>query len=166
MHQPDKKNKASCKDSFEASLNYLKIRDHSRFELELKLKKKGFSSSQIKEAIHKCLEYKFIDDEKFAKNYFEVEKRKLNGPLKIKADFYKKGIAAEISDRLISDFEGSQEEYDLALKYFLKSKYKIDKKDSFNKKAQAYMRIMSQKGFSKSVVIDIFEQHLKDEQYF
>jgi hypothetical protein len=28
------------------------------------------------------------------------------------------------------------------------------------------MRIMSQKGFSKSVVMDIFDQYLSDELYF
>jgi regulatory protein len=166
LHQRKKINKSGPKNCFEAALNFLKIRDHSKFELESKLKKKGFSTEEIKEALSKCIEYRFIDDEKFARNYFEIEKRKLNGPLKIRADFSKKGIDKKITDNLIDNYQESQEEFDLALKYFFKSKYKIDKKDDFKKKAQAYMRIMSQKGFSKSVVMDIFDQYLSDELYF
>jgi regulatory protein len=166
LHQRKKSIKSGPKNSFEAALNFLKIRDHSKFELETKLKKKGFNSAEIKEAVYKCIEYNFIDDEKFAKNYFEFEKRKLNGPHKIKADFYKKGIDKKIADRLIENYQESEEEFKTALKFFLKSKYKIDKKDDFKKKAQTYMRIMSQKGFSKSVVMDIFNEYLSDEQYF
>jgi len=150
-------------DCFQSALNFLKIRDHSKFELETKLRKKKYSSNEIKEAINKCFEYKFLDDEKFAKNYFEIEKRKLNGPLKIRAAFYKKGIDNKITDELIAKFQESKEEYKIALKFFFKSKYKIDKKEGYNKKAQTYIRIMSQKGFSRSIVMDIFEHHFSLE---
>ncbi|MGM0419218.1 MAG: regulatory protein RecX [Thermodesulfobacteriota bacterium] len=160
MHQHKlKRKKGTLKDSYTSALDFLKIRDHTEFELKTKLAKKGYAEEEIDLALNKCKEFKFIDDEKFAKAFFEQEKRKLNGPLKIKQNFYKKGLSPDLCDRLLAGYEESDEEYSTALKYFLKSKFKIDKKQGTQKKAEAFMRIMSQRGFSKSVVMNIYENY-------
>lgn len=168
MHQLKGKKGIAKQSCFDNALNILKIRDHSVFELETKLAKKGFSKNEIKDAVEKCIEYKFIDDAKFAASLVKSHKNRLSGPLKIKFELKRKKISEEIIEDLLSLYEG-EEELLIAEKYFLKVKYKFEKKETPQKRAQAFMQNMAQRGFSKYSVYSILEKYssfFKSENYF
>jgi len=57
--------------AIEYALFLLKLRDRSSGEIAQKMKKKGFSEKEISNTLKKLLENKFLDDERFARNYIK-----------------------------------------------------------------------------------------------
>lgn len=156
MHQPDKTD-STGEQCFTCAVKFLNIRDHSIYELEFKLRKKGFDENSISQAVKKCIDYNYLDDERFALRYFETLKDRLNGPRKIISELYKKKISTEIIEKLIKDYQSSGEEYSIAKRYFLKIRYKIEKKN-INKRNDAFFRSMASRGFSKEIIFDILNE--------
>lgn len=155
LHSDDNSITSKC---FSNAVKFLSIRDHSEYELITKLKKKGYNSKTIESALSKCREYKYLDDEKFALKFFNTRVLSLYGPFKIRMDLKNKRVADHIIEQLIGDYEESPKEYETARRYFLKSRYKIEKKKEPRKKSEAYFRIMSSRGFSRSVIMDIHNE--------
>ena len=59
------------KRAFEKATGYISVRMYSKREIITKLKNKGFDDDAISGAITKLEEYKFVDDNAFAKLYIE-----------------------------------------------------------------------------------------------
>ena len=94
--------------SFDMAVSYLEKYVVSEKGLKDYLKKKGFSGEVIAKTVEKLREYGFIDDEKFAKNYFESlsgSKGKRAIAQKLKA----KGVSKEIVDGLIENVDEEDE---------------------------------------------------------
>ncbi len=162
MHQHKNKNVTSSYEScFSKALSFLGKRDLSSFELEMKLKKQGFRTEHINLVILKCVEFDYINDKKFAENFFNYQKKKLYGPIKIKSDLLMKKIDADLVENLITLYSESDEEFVNAEKFFLKIKYKLEKKDSPQKRIQSFFSSISQRGFSKTAAYRIYEKYLK-----
>jgi regulatory protein len=80
-------------------------RNHSRYELYLKLLKKNYNKQLVLTTLNELEQNKFIDDREFAKDYLSIQLKKKRGLLKIKADLFKKGVKREIIEEVLSNSE-------------------------------------------------------------
>ncbi len=118
------------KVSFDMAVGYLEKYVVSEKGLRDYLKKKGFDASVIKQTTSKLQEYGLIDDERFAKNYFETLTAK-NGKRVVSNKLKQKGVSNEIIERLLEEVD-EDSEYENAL--ILAEKFaKNRQKDAKNK---------------------------------
>jgi len=77
-------------------------RDHARYEMNLKLRQRGFSDDIINRALARLQRFGIIDDRRFAENWLYSRMQKKNeGPQKIKAALLKKGVDTHIVEEVM-----------------------------------------------------------------
>ncbi len=96
------------KVSFDMAVSYLEKYVVSEKGLKDYLKKKNFADGVIKKTVAKLREYGFIDDEKFAKNYFESLSNS-KGKRAIANKLRSKGVSAEIVESLLENVDEESE---------------------------------------------------------
>lgn len=142
-----------------AALKLLSRRAHSRFELELKLKKKNFTFSTINKTLDELKSEGFLNDKQFAELYFsEKFEKKRKGINVIKNELFRKGIAKEIVEEVIANFSDSKLskkniEY-LAEKKIRSLSYKKLNKSEINKKVIDHLL---RKGFDYSDIKEVLD---------
>lgn len=94
--------------AFDMAASYLEKYNVSTKGIKDYLKKKGFSYETIKNATEKLCEYGFLNDEAFAKNYFESLSAG-KGKRAIASKLKQKGVKQEIIDELISNVNEDDE---------------------------------------------------------
>ena len=136
---------------YNKALDILSRREHSAYELKLKLHKKYEAISEIEEVITKLESNNLLNDFRFAETYTRIRKRKGFGPNKIHYELTNKGIKESISNEIISA-EDSWE--DAALQAF-KKKYKDgiaqDTKERLKQK-----NFLHNRGFSFKEIESVF----------
>ena len=94
--------------SFDMAVGYLERYVVSEKGLKDYLKKKGFDGKTTQKTCEKLQEYGMIDDEKFAKNYFESLSSS-QGKRTIARKLLQKGVSKEIVDDLVADVQVEDE---------------------------------------------------------
>lgn len=137
------------KSPIEISLNFLKFRPRTVFEITEKLKSKNISTEEIKETIRVLKRNGLLDDEKFAKMWIGDRNRfKPSGNFLLKLELKKLGIDEVIIEDAISD----QDEIELAkLALELKNRYR---NAEFSKQAQFLQR----RGFSMNTIYKVLKK--------
>lgn len=99
-------------DVFQLAARFLGQRDRTVAQVEEFLTSRGVSSLQVKRAIRRLSELRYLDDVAYAKRY--VEKRLSSRPMgreRLKVELQAKGIADSMADRAVGDvFEAISEE--------------------------------------------------------
>jgi regulatory protein len=140
-----------------SALRFLSVRSHSSQELYRKLLKKKFSSEIIEKVLSDLLSLGYLNDRKFAEQYFNELVGKLFGPLKIKNEMIKRGIAKEIIDEVLSDYFNNDEmQKDVVQK--LLSKNKFPKKITNRNDLQKLYNHLISRGFSPEVVMECLRE--------
>ncbi len=96
------------KSAFDAAVNCITYRDRSRKELYDKLKEKGYSSSEIDDALDKMVYYGYINDERYAFSYIKSNINKKGSGL-IERELLNKGVDDNIISNSLEEF-GQDEE--------------------------------------------------------
>lgn len=78
-------------------------RSVSKHELSKKLREKGFSDEDTKEAVDWFSDRGFVDDEAYAKALCEYYVGRGYGEGRLREEFYRRGIAREISEKLLEE---------------------------------------------------------------
>lgn len=102
------KKENDTKVAFDMAVGYLEKYVVSEKGLKDYLKKKGFLNETITQTLEKLNEYGFLDDEKFAKDYFESQTSK-KGKNAIVKSLKQKGVKGEIVENLISTIDEESE---------------------------------------------------------
>jgi len=137
------------KSPIEISLNFLKFRPRTVFEITEKLKSKNILDKEIKETISVLKRNGLLDDENFAKMW--VRDRNLlkpTGSFLLKLELKKLGITEPLIENAIAD----QDEEELA-KRAVESKGRY-RGAEFAKKAQFLQR----RGFSMNVIFKVLKK--------
>ena len=90
------KKQAPKQSAKEAAIGYLSRRDHAEKELRQKLKTRGYSESDITEAIDFCQDYNWLDDARYAGMMMRNGIAKGWGELRIKQEMKMKGVHGTI----------------------------------------------------------------------
>jgi regulatory protein len=93
-----KKHSGEAQKAEESALRLLAQRDHSREEIQRKLKTKGFTPEEIEKALKWLEDRGILDDLRYAQKLaFSLAQEKLLGPQRISQKLFQKGIPAELA---------------------------------------------------------------------
>ncbi len=94
------------------SFRLLGRRQHSSYELKLKLKQKGYNDNLINEVISQLTESNYLNDYEFAKTFTEENiKNKLWGKRKLESELLKRGVNREIIGDIINKKFSGEDNY-------------------------------------------------------
>jgi len=94
----------------EKALSLLAIRDHSRFQLELKLRSRGFGSAAIAQTIVKLTERGYLDDLRFARLWIASRlRRNPEGRSRLAAGLSRAGVSRECASEALLEFSEEDE---------------------------------------------------------
>ncbi|MCL1954271.1 MAG: recombination regulator RecX [Firmicutes bacterium] len=110
--------------AFDKAIRYISIRMRSQLEIENYLKDKGYLQATIDYCIEKLLDYKYINDESFAKNYIASKGYK-NGKRKLEYELHNFGIDKDIIDNCLDNLDSHKSLLDLIEKKYRGDKQKI-----------------------------------------
>jgi regulatory protein len=158
-----RKNKKELKTfnaAFDFSLTKLSYRDHSKIELENKLRQNGATSEIIDAVINKLLEYSYLNEERFGESIFNSWQLKgthgINAlKLKFKKRFIEDSVAQKYIDSCDYDLE-VKNAINLIKKYLKKNTKKYNLTDI--KAKNAIKRGLIYRGFTFDTINRAFEE--------
>lgn len=140
-----------------AIYSYITYKPRTKKEIRNKFRSKGYSESEIEEAIEHFAEMGYIDDEKYAFDYFRNLKNKSKySNTDIKRKLLTKGIPKEIIDRVSNAIYDRQAEYMLALN-LAKKKMMLIRSDNKKEIKDKIYRYLVQKKFQMDVIKYVIE---------
>ncbi len=135
-----------------SALRYLSIRNHSSNELRQKLSKKKFAQDIIEKVLSELNNQNYLDDKKFAEQFFNELLGKFFGPLKIKNEMLKRGIERKIIDDVVQNyFNDDNFQMNVILQYL--SKNKFPKKIKSKKELQKIYNHLIGRGFLSASIL-------------
>ncbi len=151
-------------DAFKLAYKLLGLRLRSVFEMERRLKEKGFENDMISRVIKKLKEQKYLDDEKFAEAWIRDRiNLQPRGSFMINIELKEKGVSSEIIEKKLAELLPFEKELAIAEELFNK-KIKIMKAgDRELPKEKVYQKIVGflrGKGFGREVVRRVMEKNL------
>ena len=148
-----------------SAYRYLGNRNHSSFELKLKLSKKDYQKKIIDEVIKELRGKGYIDDHKFAASFVRtrVERRK-EGIVKINSELRKRGISSEI----ISEVVGNSSDDPIYLSNALEladKKYQTlkNKNLEYQKLKGRLFNFLKGKGYTPDIIFNVIDTVLENE---
>ncbi len=97
-------------NAYDKALTYLKVREHSRSELERKLGEKGFAESEIENALDELEEKNFLSDSRFAESFLHSRTRKkAEGRYILSMRLLQKGLKSSLISSSLDEFLSSDE---------------------------------------------------------
>ena len=91
----------SCRDS---ALKLISFKDRTEKELKDRLSEKGYEENEIEETVEFLKEYKYLDDEKYAKSLcIDCVNIKKWGKSRIFSELMRRGIPREIADAAVAE---------------------------------------------------------------
>ena len=141
------------KEAFDLAIRYLGNREHSRKEIIVKLERKKFNQEAIETALNRLDELGLLDDRSFAMNYVGSRSRKKPlGRYKLRYELLQKGIAEEVIDEVLNEYDSSTHCLDAALK-----KLPFIKGDERYRRKKLHAFLMN-RGFDSQTIRETLDQ--------
>ncbi|KTC79239.1 recombination regulator RecX [Legionella cherrii] len=137
--------------AFDSAVRLLSRREHSALELCDKLKQKGYSATEVREALDECLRLDLQSDRRFVEVYIRSRIRQGYGPLKISQELSSKGIDRELIQQFLQQEEGNWLTYALDV-WHKKNKGQLDL--SFDE-LQKQQRFLLYRGFGMDTIVQV-----------
>ena len=102
-------------DIRDAAAKYLASRARSTGEMKTHLKSKGYEDGEIAAVIADFLDYGYLDDEDYCRQYLKYAFSKGKGPLRVKQELAEKGIGRDTIAFALEDYEMEESDLDRAL---------------------------------------------------
>jgi len=93
------------------ALKLLAAREHSRLELERKLRARGFDGDLVGAVIERLTRSGAVDEARMAEHYVSERASKGFGPLRIRAELGERGLAEDLFGPYLSAMEGRWPDY-------------------------------------------------------
>jgi regulatory protein len=122
------------------------------------LARKQFTPDQIQDALSYLSEHRYLNDDSFAESFIREKISHKDGPYKIKQMLFQKGIAPEISNRLIMELyptEIQQENAALLMRQKLRDAGPASKLGRLQR--EKLFRFVASRGFNRYVIIQAFK---------
>lgn len=84
-----------------AAIDLLARREHSRYELQQKLAKKGIAAASLTIILDKLVAENLLSDERFAEAYVRYRSGQGYGPLRIRQELITRGVEKSIIDAVL-----------------------------------------------------------------
>ncbi|MDA3871798.1 MAG: regulatory protein RecX [Candidatus Marinimicrobia bacterium] len=134
----------------------LTYRDHSVYELKVKLRKRNFDEKVIDKTVEYLLENGYLNDKKFSEIYLnELLNTKRSGMMIIRKKLFQKGLSRELINNLLNDLD-DEIFHNNCLFHLQKKRKLLEKKHDENIKNKLY-NYLSRKGFRYEIILNVFE---------
>jgi len=148
----------------QSAFRYLALRNHSIYELKLKLNKKGYNKERIDFVLNDLSKYNYLNDLVFAENYFQYQLTKKKGKLKIISDLFKKGISREIINEITKKFDNELDNQNAAFEIGIKKFNKLKDRNFHNIQIKQKLYLfLANKGFTKDTIFSVVSKIMKDD---
>ncbi len=154
-HPKEKQLLTKITNVLKLALDLLARREHSRYELQNKLEKRGFPFDEIEETLNQLSHEGLQSDERFAEIYCRSRMNRGYGPIRINHELCHRGITDEIIKQTINPHD--EQWFELADRVRCKRFGKPLPKDYKTRAKQA--QFLQYRGFS----LDHINQVLKNE---
>jgi regulatory protein len=102
-------------DIRDIAAKYLASRARSTGEMKAHLKSKGYDESEISAVIYDFLEYGYLNDEDYCRQYIKYAFSKGKGPIRVKQELAEKGIDRDTIAFALEDCEMEESDLERAL---------------------------------------------------
>ncbi len=138
--------------ALDSALRLLTRRDHTRRELELKLRHKGFSAKQVERALARVEDFGYLNDTRTAAILAEQLTGRGYGVLRVRYALGQKGVDAATVEKALACCGGDQKQAELAQCALEKRRTRLDREsDPLKRRHRAY-RFLAGRGFSAVVI--------------
>ena len=143
----------------QSSFRYLSGRNHSKYELKIKLQKKQYDIFLIQKVIVDLERQGLLNDTEFANNYYNAQLKRKRGLLQIKANLGKKGVSREIVES-VSQKLNNDEEFIASAKEIAEKKIKLLAKRNLEYKVikQKVFQFLASRGFTTNIIMETLNQ--------
>lgn len=139
---------------FEASLQYLTIRQRSVKEMTEYLTKKGYLTQDITSTIEKLKVLKFLNDDNFARLFTENRQRKGKSKRAIEFELKIKGLESAQTQEVLEDADS---DFKTALRYITKRIHQFDRFTPQEKQKKIISRLRS-RGFDWETISKVLKK--------
>lgn len=142
--------------AFDAAVKYLSVAPRSEKEVRDKLYKKGYRKSEVEDALARAKGYRYIDDERYARDFAEYYGAK-TGRKKVEYKLvFEKGVSAEIARAAVDDGISDEDEREKALtaaRKYVAAKRITERKDLGKVGAHLYRN-----GFERGIIDGVLDE--------
>ena len=138
-----------------AAVRILANRDHSKYELKLKLQHRGFTRQDIDAVILKCERFGYIDDRRTARVYIKQLKRKCFGRRYIRQALKKKRLMGAAVEKILSEDYPGEDEHPYARKLLDKKMKSFERETNAHKRKDKMYRFLHSRGFNPAVIREL-----------
>ncbi len=142
--------------AFQSAVNYLSYRIRSEHEIVSYLLEKEWEQAVVDEVIHKLRDYRYVDDEEYAKAFVRTQINvSKKGPDVIRTELFNKGISEKHQQLALSQYTSDlqrENAEEWASKTLNKSK------GSMKEAKQKTIQFIVRKGFSMSLAKSVTEE--------
>lgn len=147
-HNKIDRSDASFNQVYQAVINLVSRREHSRLEVKQKLLQKAYPPQLVEQAISSCCESDYINDTRYCSSFIRIKSNKGFGLTRIKMELKQKGINAERIQQSIEELE--LDWFQLALQCYRKKYASVAICDF--KERQKRQRYLFSRGFDSEQV--------------
>jgi regulatory protein len=143
------------------AVRILANRDHSKYELEQKLRQRGFTRKVIDTVMLKCERFNYINDPRTAHVYISQLKRKCFGKRYIWMALKKKHLNGSEIENILQENYPDADEFEKAGKLLEKKMEAFERESDQKKRREKIYRFLYARGFSTAVVSDLIRNLVK-----
>jgi regulatory protein len=140
------------------ALRILTGRDHSKYELEQKLKQRSITGELLDKVISTCERYDYVNDERTAKVYIRQLNKKGYGLKRIRYELSKKGLKGRRIDGVLSESLCEEDERECARRVLQKHLKRFERESDFLKRRDKIYRFLYSRGFSDGIISEIMKK--------
>lgn len=146
------KNTLNFRDAKNTAIRYLSIKMRTENEVRLKLQEEGFDSDSTEKAIEELTAIGYLNNKIYAQKFvFDRSKLKPKSKKFLKLELKNKGIAEDIIDEVLDDWDVDES---VVAEGLVKRKFgKYDMKD-VNVKKKIYM-FLKHRGYSNEIIVSV-----------
>lgn len=152
--------KAPYSKALEYALSLLALRARSAKEITDKLTAKEYEPAVIEAVLARLTELKYINDEQFAKDFFQYQLNRGKGPEAARFELLKKGVAADIVTALLRAYKEHPETEIDQIVTLARSRFKRMRDLPPRDAARRLMGFLARRGFT----LDNIQKALKQLQ--
>lgn len=135
-------------NAFEKAVKLLYYHNYFSNDLAYRLAELDYREKEIKEAIQKCKEEKYLNDENFGKDFIEMAQKEKNwGYNKIYSKMYEKHVPVELIKQYLSAYYSKELETESKEKLKKEKEKKLPAEMDLEKKKGILQRFLYSKGF-------------------
>jgi regulatory protein len=143
------------KKALDTAVRVLTRRDHTRLEIEQKLKQRGYDSEVIRAVVVECERLNYIDDERTAKVYIFQLARRGFGFRRIRLELLKKGLRGDRFEQIVKESRLEIDEREIASSVLQKKMKSFEREEDSKKRRDKIYRFLYSRGFSQSIISEL-----------